>query len=291
MSDERPLRVLVVDDDPGLADLLGTVLEEAGMDTAVVHSAQDALDYLWENKRDALLVDRDMPGGMDGLELIEKLRNDGFDRSILMITGVGTVRTATKAMELGVSAFLAKPFADIFEVVETVRRLVTRDRERRHRKARASRDPSGETSLQDVADRLRLMRERMAQNAAGEVPPFFACVLADDDAEDAALREGLVETGFEIVERTWDEVGVVADPPVDVFVIGAPLADLRDRVESLRFVDDEALVICASTAPDMELVAKLIGQGVVAFVDDPSDGVLLRAKLAMVYRRLRETLV
>ena len=63
------IRVLVVDDEPGLAELVGLWLEESGCEIATARSAIEALDNLARGAFDVLFTDVAMPGGMDGFEL------------------------------------------------------------------------------------------------------------------------------------------------------------------------------------------------------------------------------
>ena len=96
-----PLKILVVDDEEPLRDLLGWMLGDAGH---IVYSAAEgmgALTFLRGNKVDIVLSDINMPG-MDGLELSRRVEAEFPDVPILLISG--------RPPPSGVRAFIAKPF-------------------------------------------------------------------------------------------------------------------------------------------------------------------------------------
>ncbi len=281
MSDHAPsLSALVVDDDPALGDLLVTVLAEAGLHAALVGTADEAEATLAKRPYDVVLLDRDLPGGRDGLSLLEKLRQDGSDVCVVIITGVGTVANATRAMELGVSAFLAKPFADIFEVVELIRRLAARSAERRQRRERRQ-TPA---SLEEVTAALRNMTERLEARAHTQVVSR-AALLVEDAGDRELARHELAAQGVEA--REVGGAGALSSA-YDLVVVGAPIDRLLALVESARSFTQAPLLVM-STAPKMELVSRLIGLGVVAFAERPAhDVVALRKKIAVALRRARD---
>lgn len=275
------LSALVVDDDPALGDLLVTVLAEAGMGARLVGTADEAEARLSEHAYDVVLLDRDLPGGRDGLSLLEKLRQEGSDVTVVIITGVGTVANATRAMELGVSAFLAKPFADIFEVVELVRRLAARSADRRRRRQRQE-NPA---SLQEVTAALRNMTERLQARAKHQPAAVRAALLIDDAGDRELLKHELTMQHAKIRETT--SVAALTDD-VDLVVVGTSVGKLSAVVEAVR-TKTAAPVLVTGGAPDMELVAKLIGLGVVAYAERPAHDVVgLRKKIAVALRHCRE---
>lgn len=281
MSENAPsLSALVVDDDPALGDLLVTVLAEAGLSATLVGTADEAEATLARRSYDVILLDRDLPGGRDGLSLLEKLRQEGSDVCVVIITGVGTVANATRAMELGVSAFLAKPFADIFEVVELIRRLAARSAERRQRRQRRQ-TPA---SLEEVTAALRNMTERLEARSHSQVVSR-AALLVEDPGDRELARHELRAQGVEA--RDVGGAGALS-PEYDLVVVGAPIDRLLALVESARSFT-QAPVLAMSTAPKMELVSKLIGLGVVAFAERPAhDVTALRKKIAVALRRARD---
>jgi FixJ family two-component response regulator len=99
--------VAIVDDDPGVLDSLQFLLEVAGHAVAVYASAAKFLAA--DGVRPAcLIVDQHMPG-MTGLELTERLRNEGIDVPVMLITGSPSPAIIVRAAQLGIEKVLEKP--------------------------------------------------------------------------------------------------------------------------------------------------------------------------------------
>src|SRR5262245_53236882 len=112
-------RVLVVDDEPGVRESLRLILKDR-TDVALVSSGEDALEAVAARPFDVVLLDILMPG-MDGLELLERLRAGAPAAQVIMLTATKTVKTAVRAMKLGAFDYVTKPF-DIDELVVLVER-------------------------------------------------------------------------------------------------------------------------------------------------------------------------
>ena len=104
-----PKRVLVVDDEPSIRELLSKTLAlaEYEVDTAV--DAPSALDRLRAGVYDLLIADLNMPGD-DGLTLVRRARQLIADLPVIIITGFSSEPSAVEAVNLGVSGYLRKPF-------------------------------------------------------------------------------------------------------------------------------------------------------------------------------------
>lgn len=106
-SDQR--RLLLVDDEPGIASLLGQKLEQAGYICRSCTSAKQALEMLAQEAFSAIISDLQMPE-MSGLDLLNKVQKEHPDCAFLMATGVGDVRVGVQAMKQGAADYLLKPF-------------------------------------------------------------------------------------------------------------------------------------------------------------------------------------
>lgn len=106
--------VLIVDDEPGVRRLLALVLRESGCDVRVAADAESAMRLVEDHEPDVLLADVRLPG-IDGLELVERIQNDGHHHHtrMLVMSAYGRPRT------LGGLEFLPKPF-NLESVVQAV---------------------------------------------------------------------------------------------------------------------------------------------------------------------------
>jgi signal transduction histidine kinase len=114
------LRILVVDDEPGIRmaiarALRGHVLElrdlgvEFGFEVSEAGSGEDGLDAVHRNPPDILLLDYKLPG-ISGLDVLDRLRSEGSDVLTVIITAYASLDTAVSATKRGAFDFLAKPF-------------------------------------------------------------------------------------------------------------------------------------------------------------------------------------
>jgi two-component system sensor histidine kinase/response regulator len=131
-SDRRPVapataqskRVFVIDDDDVMLLTCRRTLEKDGYDVETFGNGLDGIRRIEELQPQLLLVDLKMPE-LDGLQVIERVRNIGPDVVIAVITGYATISTAVEAMKAGAYDFLPKPFTP-----DELRLIVNRGHER-----------------------------------------------------------------------------------------------------------------------------------------------------------------
>ena len=107
-ANTRP-RVLVVDDEASIRDLLSKTLALAEYDVDVAADGRSALERMRMYPYDLLIADLRMPG-MDGLTVIREAKRYKADLPVLIITGYSTESSAIEAVNLGVAGYLTKPF-------------------------------------------------------------------------------------------------------------------------------------------------------------------------------------
>ena len=102
-------RVLVVDDEPGIRDILSRTFALAEYDVDCAPDGLAALDRMRQTRYDLLVADLKMPV-MDGLSMIREAKRYKSDLPVIIITGYSTESAAIEAVNLGVSGYLTKPF-------------------------------------------------------------------------------------------------------------------------------------------------------------------------------------
>jgi two-component system C4-dicarboxylate transport response regulator DctD len=118
----RP-RVLCVDDEPVILQILRRLLEVQGFDPVTCSNPLTALSEFSEGMFDVVITDIHMPQ-MDGLSLMRSLRSKQPDLPVVVVTGQGTVDTAIQALREGATGMLVKPFTGE-ELLSEVRRALS----------------------------------------------------------------------------------------------------------------------------------------------------------------------
>lgn len=108
MSD-RIARVLVVDDDPNVRDILDRFLTERGYSVESADDGEEALRFIESYGPDVVLLDIRMPK-MDGVACLERIVDDGLDCGVIMISGEADVDVARETLAKGAADFIYKPF-------------------------------------------------------------------------------------------------------------------------------------------------------------------------------------
>jgi DNA-binding NtrC family response regulator len=103
-----PGRVLVVEDDDSLRQVMHAHLEKEGYTTVSAASAEDALPALEKSPQHLVLTDLNLPG-MSGIELLKRIRLEYPETSVIVMTAFGTVQTAVEAMKAGAYDYITKP--------------------------------------------------------------------------------------------------------------------------------------------------------------------------------------
>lgn len=121
MSEEA--RILLVDDEEDFVEMLSLRLMAQGMDVTGVHSGPACLEALDESAFDVVILDLKMPG-MDGLEVLRRIKQAHPGVEVIIMTGHGAVESATEGRELGAFDYLIKPadFDELLEKIEAARK-------------------------------------------------------------------------------------------------------------------------------------------------------------------------
>ncbi|MEI6306605.1 MAG: response regulator, partial [Deltaproteobacteria bacterium] len=118
-------KILIVDDELSMREFLSILLEREGYRVTAAANADAALAQLDLNLFDLVISDVKMPG-LNGIELLRRIKTNAPDTSVLMITAFSEAEQAVEAMKLGAYDYIAKPFK-----IEEVKQLVKNAIEKR----------------------------------------------------------------------------------------------------------------------------------------------------------------
>lgn len=110
--------ILVIDDDPRMADLIQDMVAMAGYETAVAYSGLEGLDHAREGMPDLILVDIRMPE-MDGWQVYQKLR-EFSSIPVMFVTAQDTPENAARAEALGAEGFLSKDHVTPLQLAQQI---------------------------------------------------------------------------------------------------------------------------------------------------------------------------
>jgi len=102
-------RVLVVDDDPSILDILGQYMRIIGLEAVFVSSGESALKEFKKGEFDIVISDIKM-ANMDGLTLLSEIKKIDYDVAFIIITGYPSIESVMEAMKKGAIDYLVKPF-------------------------------------------------------------------------------------------------------------------------------------------------------------------------------------
>jgi two-component system, NtrC family, response regulator AtoC len=199
-------RLLIVDDEEHIREILAATLEPLVDKIFLAGSAEEAIEVTREENLDVVVCDVRMPG-MDGLEFLHKVKTEQPGLRFLMITAHGSMDTAVKALRYGANDFLTKPFENR-EIREVVARLL---RERQGAQWPAVPPPS-------PAETTRLM------GVVGESVAFTQCMEMAKRAaagDSSVLLTGESGTGKEVFARAIHTLSARSDRPFIAVNCGA----------------------------------------------------------------------
>ncbi len=122
------MRVLVVEDEHKIANALKRALEQETYAVDVAYDGDDGYAMATTEPYDVAIIDRMLPGGHDGLDIVKGMRESKVHTPVLLLTALGSVADKTKGLDSGADDYLVKPFA-LEELLARVRALIRRPTE------------------------------------------------------------------------------------------------------------------------------------------------------------------
>jgi len=159
-------QVLVVDDDPGILDLVVRRLERRGLHPDSAPDGPTAVEMLKEKSYDLVVTDIYMPGGLTGLDILRKVKEIDAHVQVIVVTAAAALDNAVDALNQGAFSYLIKPFDHLSVIDNSVtraldyRRLIL-DNQRMAEIQRRR----GDLLEAEVTDRIQLMRRKQQDTA------------------------------------------------------------------------------------------------------------------------------
>jgi two-component system, OmpR family, copper resistance phosphate regulon response regulator CusR len=194
------MRLLLIEDYKPLQDSLVKGLKEAGFAVDFTEDGKEGLWYAQSNQYDAIILDLMLPG-LDGLSILKKLRQEGNNSHVLILTAKDSLEDKVKGLNLGADDYLIKPFA-FEELLARLRSLIRRNYQKKSESLTAS----------DI--RIELNNKTVYKNnkAVLLTPREYALL------EYLALRAGQIVTRTDIWEHVYEFNSSASSNVVDVYI-------------------------------------------------------------------------
>jgi UDP-3-O-acyl N-acetylglucosamine deacetylase len=173
-------KVLIVDDEERVVQSIAGVLEDEGFRVAQARSGEEAIKIFQEDEPDVTLLDIWMPG-MDGIEVLKRLKWISPDCQVIMVSGHATISTAMTAVKLGAFDFIEKPLS-LDVLLMTIRRALD------HQKELVTIQGSEEIVAEEPSQGKRIFSKEKAGELAG--PPLVSIREAIPLAKETPRRKG-----------------------------------------------------------------------------------------------------
>lgn len=111
MTEPKNTRILIVDDESPIREVLAATLKDEGYQVVTAHDGESGLRAMRDHRPDLVFLDIWMPGSLDGLEVLKIARDQFPNLDFVMISGHGTIETAVRATKLGAWDFIEKPLS------------------------------------------------------------------------------------------------------------------------------------------------------------------------------------
>jgi DNA-binding response OmpR family regulator len=216
------MRILVVEDEPKIAQAVKQGLELKGYAVDMVHNGEEGLAYARDADYDLIVLDRMLPG-VDGVELCRRLRAEDVHTPVLMLTARGTIGDKVEGLNSGADDYLVKPFS-FDELTARVRALL-----RRPRASVGTELQVGDLTLNPTSYDVKRGEQDIKLSHKE-----FALL------EYLMHHAGQVVTKDMIIAHVWDESSDILPNTIEVYIgylrnkIDRPFADHPPLLQTLR---------------------------------------------------------
>lgn len=200
-------RILLIDDDGPLLDMLSLALEDAGHEVDIADDGQAGLDRFGQWRPEIVVSDINMPR-LDGFSLCRQLRGAGETVPLILLTSRDSEIDEALGLELGADDYVTKPFR-MRVLLARVNALLRRE------SLRADPEPAEPTNIQRIGA-LELDAERLEMRYRGE--PVTVTVTEFRMIEALSSRPGVVMSRARLLEQMRGDDSVVAERLVDTYI-------------------------------------------------------------------------
>lgn len=194
------MRVLVIEDEQKMADLIKRGLEEEGMEVDTAYDGDSGLEIAKSGNHDLIVLDLGLPG-RDGLEISHELRESGLKTPILILTAQDSTEMKVRGLDSGADDYLTKPFA-FAEMLARIRALLRRTQ-------------SEDTTKLQIGDLVLNLINRRVSRAGNEVQltnkEFSLLEYFMRHPDEILSRETLSE-------KVWEETFDTLTNVIDVYI-------------------------------------------------------------------------
>ena len=206
-------KVLVVEDNANLAFGLTRSLESEGYDVEAAEDGIRGLEMARSGNPDLVVLDLMLPG-MDGYSILKKLRSEGKDVPVLILTARGEEADKVFGFRLGADDYVTKPFS-LSELLARVQAILRRAKSGDRRDGDSSVEEFGDVSINTLARSVK-----RADTDVALTPKEFDLLLA------LIRRRGAVASRLELLKEVWGHQAEVMTRTVDIHI-----AELRRKLE------------------------------------------------------------
>jgi len=121
---KRPIKVLTIEDDPNIAELIQLYIEKIGFSSIIAYDGEEGMDKFYNESPDCIILDLMLPK-MNGWEICKMIRMEDKQIPIIMLTGKGETYDIIRGLEMGADDYIVKPF-DPNELIARVKAVLRR---------------------------------------------------------------------------------------------------------------------------------------------------------------------
>jgi signal transduction histidine kinase len=253
-------RILLVDDEKDIRDVLRLPLSDLGYEVLEAENGEVALRVFRDSLPSIVLTDIKMPG-MDGIELLQKIKRENLETEVIMITGHGDMDLAVKSLKCDATDFITKPInVDVLEIAvrRASERILTRQKLREYTR-NLERLVAEKSELQSHLSSLGLMLGSISHALKGLLTGLDAGIYMVERGLSKG-NTGQLQEGWEIVKQRMERIRKVV---LDILFYSKKRELKLEKMNAITLAEGVAAAVAG----------KLSGTGIVFVKDfDPNSG-------------------